>query len=469
MQYGVKCVFYGFLLPLLALLLGGCSVKTKMAEIDTVINLPQTFSVEGKEVVSATWWRDFGDPDLVEIIEQGLGANLNIKEAYQRLKQAEALEKRAQSSLLPELDLQAGASESRRMANDNETSTTSLSLALAASYELDLWGRLEAGAEASAFDRVRSEADLQTAALSIAAQIATAWYQLGESNRQEELLQEQQEVNKVGLQLIQLRFNAGQIGIADVLQQRQLIESKSGELAQQRATSAILEHRLAILSGRAPGQNYLSKRPQLTTLPSLPQLGVPLSLINRRPDLQGAYFRILAADRRLAAAIAERYPRINLTADASTSGSASELFDNWLLSLAANMLAPLFDGGARKSEVERNEALVRENLYRYGQATLEAIGEVEDALRQEQEQRRLIESLSVQLKLATKTLVNVRDRYKLGAEDYQRVLSALLSQQSLQRNLLRAREQEIEFRIGLYRALGGEVPIEMMTVEIPES
>ncbi len=148
---------------------------------------------------------------------------------------------------------------------------------------------------------------------------------------------------------------------------------------------------------------------------------------------------------------------MSISADLNTSASsAHHLFNNWLASLAANIVGPILDGGSRQAEVDRTSAAAREKLHAYGEALLVAVGEVEDALVQEKEQRLLINSLEIQLDLATRTLESVKDRYKQGAENYQRVLTALLSQQGLQRNLVSGNQQLISYRIDLYRALGGQ-------------
>lgn len=105
--------------------------------------------------------------------------------------------------------------------NGSTNSNTNLLIGLAAAYEIDLWGRLQAKEDAALFDARASREDVQTAALSLGAQLANVWYQLAASYSQLELLGQQQAVNRMGLELIQLRFNAGQLGIADVLQQKQ--------------------------------------------------------------------------------------------------------------------------------------------------------------------------------------------------------------------------------------------------------
>ena len=398
------------------------------------------------------------------LIGDALGNNFDLLAARQRLFQAQALTRRSSADLYPQVDASAGYTKSRRRIDGESTTTTDNFLGLAASYEVDLWGRVRAEEDASRLDELGSAEDLQTAAHSIAAEVALTWFQLAEAYNQVDLLQQQKDINSLGLQLIQLRFNAGQVGIADVLQQRQLIESRSGEQAQQRATIRLLENQLAILCGKAPGQLKLPGQPELTDLPALPATGLPLDLLNMRPDVKSDYLQVLAADRRVAVAIADRYPRLSISADVNTSGSAEDLFSNWFYSLAANLVGPLIDGGSRLAEVDRTTAVARERVYAYGQTILDAIGEVEDALKQELEQQKLLASLAIQLDLATKTVENVRNRYKQGAENYQRVLTALLSQQSLQRDVLSARQQLISFRISLYRALGGPIPETMIAM-----
>jgi outer membrane protein TolC len=218
------------------------------------------------------------------------------------------------------------------------------------------------------------------------------------------------------------------------------------------------------LTGVSPGLLAIPAEPTLIDLPPLPATGVPLDLLTTRPDIRSRYLSLLAADKRVAAAVADQYPRIAISADINTSGSSTQdLFDNWLASLAANLVGPIIDGGKRQAEVDRTTSISREKLLSYGDSLLNALGEVEDALVQENEQRLLIKSLEIQLDLANRSLLSIRDRYKQGAEDYQRVLIALLSQQGLQRSLVTANRQLIGFRIDLYRALGGHVPLPFVT------
>jgi len=164
-----------------------------------------------------------------------------------------------------------------------------------------------------------------------------------------------------------------------------------------------------------------------------------------------------AADRRVAEAIAERFPRLVLSGAADTSAEEIEdLFDNWLASIAAAFTAPLIDGGRRRAEVERREAVLSEHLNAYGQTVLEAFREVEDALSDERRRGEYVASLARQLDLSRRAAEEIRQNYILGATtDFTRYLTALLSHQRLQRKYLDARLGLLVARVGLYRSLAG--------------
>jgi outer membrane protein TolC len=245
-----------------------------------------------------------------------------------------------------------------------------------------------------------------------------------------------------------------------MLQQQQLIESIQGERDLALAQAEVLAQQLAILLGYPPQQTVAPRVAAMIDLPPIPKLGLPAELIQRRPDIRSALFSVQSANSDLAAAIADRFPRLSLTAGVTTTGvHTRDLFSNWLATLAANLVAPIVDGGQRKAEVERTRAVAGEALNAYGQTILEALKEVETALVQEQRQRDFIASIDKQLTLAGQVIERLRDRYLQGSVDYQRVLDALLSLQSLQRNRLTARQNLVQYRIDLCLALGTGWPL----------
>lgn len=196
----------------------------------------------------------------------------------------------------------------------------------------------------------------------------------------------------------------------------------------------------------------------LPELPALPETGVPLELIQRRPDVQSIYYALRAADRDLAAAISSQYPRLSLSASASSvADNVGNLFKDWTLSLAGNLLAPVFYAGRLRAEVDRNEAVKAELLNTYSQTVLTAFREVEDALALERNQTRSIASIEAQLDLARQSYEQLRLEFFNGISDYLDVLVALTEQQRLERALVSARLNLLEYRIALHRALAGSI------------
>jgi len=423
----------------------------------TPFSLPAQFSETGENRMAARWWDDLNDPPLAKLINSAITDNFTLLIARNRLLEAQSIARQTGASLLPSLDIKGSGSTSRN--HTQETSSNSLILGLATSYELDLWGRVRSLRDAAELNAIASKEDYHTAVISLTAEVAKSWYQLVETHLQLDLLRNQRNTNTKVLDLISAHFRAGQAGIADVLQQRQLVEATTGDIAALQADKRVLEHQLTILLGKTPGTLSLPIPHKLPILPSLPETGLPVNLLNTRPDIRSSYLRLQAADYRVAAAVADRLPRLSISADISTTGErAGDLFNNWISSLGANLFSPLIDGGRRKAEVDRTRAVAKQEFYHYGQTVIEAIGEVENSLIQEKEQRKIITSLEIRLQLAADSIDYIAHRYRQGADDYQRVLLALLSHQGLQRTLLYNRLELINYRISLYRALSGSVP-----------
>ena len=447
-------------LCLLLLALQACIPLAKRS-IDP-IPLPDTFSISGQNPVDIRWWLTFNDTILNQYVETALSSNFSLLAARERIIQAQAVAKQSGAALIPSLDGDGSASTTRDyQAGDN---SDTFSFDLAASYEIDLWGRLRNLKDAALLDLEATKADFATAQITLAAEVTLAWFQISEAGQQLDLLQQQKETNEKVLEVITTQFRSGKTDISDVLQQRQLVESNRGALAKLSADKRILEYQLAILIGKPPEKSFKKIIEVLPELPELPQTGIPLLLITRRPDVSSSFIRLQAADERSAAAVANRFPRLSLSASLTTSGDrGSDLFSDWYSTLAASLFGPIVDGGYLRAEVDRTESVAREQLNNYSQTILEAIGEIENSLVREQQLLQSLKSDTIQLQFATETVEHVGNRYRQGVEDYQRVLLALISSQNLQRDIVGSRLALLSNRVSLYRALSGPIDPEPTT------
>ncbi len=424
-------------------------------------DMPAGFSREGTAALPDQWWQSFADPTLDALIADGVSQNFTIRSAWDRLRQAEAIAARTGADLLPEANYTGGARRSRQELNDQDIYSTRYSVGLAAAYEIDIWGRVHSSVQATAMDAAAAQEDVYAAAITLSANIARTWYQLVESRLQERLIADQIQTNENVLSIITLQFRQGQVGAANVFRQRQFVEATRGQLINAQERTALLTHQLAILLGKTPGVWQPQDSDQLTVLADLPSTGIPSETLMRRPDLRSAGQAIAAADYRVYAAAAEQYPRISLSAGIETdSARTRDMFDNWLATLAASAVGPLFDGGSRRAETERTRAVLSERINTFAQKTLTAVGEVEDALRQDEYQRQSIANIQQQLALAERVYDRTRESYLKGQLDYLRVLDALASRQTLQRNELTERRLRLEYRVNLCRAIAGGWPME---------
>ncbi len=414
---------------------------------------PPAFSQDGQTPPADRWWTSFGDERLDQRVETALAGNYSLAAAWERISEAGALARAERSALFPQVDASAFAEarEGRRI--DQETS---VGLGLEASYEVDLWGRIRSAAEAQ---RLRAEAtasDYQAAAISLSASLTLTWFQLAEAGQQLKLIDSQLATNQTVLRLLEQRFAVGQSGSADVLRQRQLIEATREQAIVASSRVQVLAHQLAVLEGRPPQAAPAPEGVELPEPPPLPAAGLPAALVERRPDVRSALLRVRASDADLASAISNQYPRIDLAAAISTTAEGpSGLFTDWLASLAAQIVAPVFDGGRRRADAEAAAAVRGQRVAEYGQTVLLAFQEVEDSLTLESHQARRILSLEDQLAISETTYQQLRSQYFNGAADYIDVLTALRETQQLERDLLAARLDRIASRVALYRALAG--------------
>jgi len=445
----------GWVILILPLTLGGCSQGPSPGP---TVKLPASFSGNGIQATPDRWWRSFKDARLNQLESQALTRNFSLESSWQRLRQARAVVARENADLFPDLSASAdGQANAGGDPNPNQPRLgLGLGLGLRANYEADLWGRIRDEIKAEKNRARASLADYRTAALTLSAEVARTWYALVEAWEQRDLIKDQIGTNEKILKQLQVRLSEGQGRSVDVLRQQGLVRATREQLTVAESNLGILGNRLAVLQGRAPESIIGPSKQSLPNLPPPPRTGLPVRLVQRRPDIIGALSRVRAADADLAAAIKNRLPRLNFRMSyTNTEDEIARLFQNWIAVLVGELAAPMIDGGERKAEVERTRARRAELLADYQQAVLLAVREVEDNLIRERQQEKRITEIQGQLDLATRSYRQLLSEYLNGASGFLDALDSLTREQELRRDLLTARRNLIEFRIGLHRALAG--------------
>lgn len=435
------------------------------------LKIPDRYASILSEAVPETgrWWEAFESAELNDMISRAFANNPTIEEAWARLKQMQALAVKSGAYSYPEASLEAGNGYGRQRTANGRTLTSGYEqyrLGLITSFELDLWGRIRSEQEAAALSASATRQDVSTAAMTLAASITERWLTVISQRMHKQLIEKQLAANLTLLELVELRFQNSLASALDVFQQRQIVERSRAQfpLVEQKERLSINE--LSALIGEYPSFRSHVGETKLPVISNPPSAGIPVQLLERRPDIQAATLRLEAADYLHAAARAARLPAVRLTAGSELeSGKIALIFDNWLVNLAANLTAPLFDGGRRKAETDRTRAVIDEHLAAYRRTVITAVKEVENALVIEKTTQRYIQGLQAQLDAAQNTFNEARMRYRKGLNDYLPVLNSLLTVQDLERSILEQKTGLLINRVNLYRALGGTWAQELLQIQ----
>lgn len=450
------------ILPLLFLAawLSGCSFLPER-EGPLEPEVPERFGRPGGDIpVPDRWWEEFGSAELDRLVGEALAGNFNLQAVAARLRQARAVAAIAGAGLYPDLSLVLDAEAVRARTGSGESRATATSenylVSLAASYEIDLWGRVRSEADAASSLVGAAAEDLAAARVSLGAEVADRWLQAVELRARLSLVESQAGTNRDYLELLRLRQRKGVSTALAVFQQEQILAGTEALLPRLEADLQTTRHELAVLLGRPAGSDLGLSETDLPGLPPLPALGLPAELLGRRPDIQAAYLRLASSEYAVAAARANRLPALALGGSLGyRSGDLDNLLQNWFAGFAAGILAPLLDGGRRGAEADRERAVLEERLAAYREVVLKALREVEDALVREEKQAVYLSAVSRQHRAARSALAAGLVRYRKGESEYLDVLAALGSVQGLERDFLIARRDLLLYRVGLLRALAG--------------
>ena len=400
------------------------------------------------------WWQLFNDPVLNGLAARVEVSNQNVAAAVAAYAQARSLVAEQRAGLFPTVTLGGGTSRAQSSSNTRSNYQASLG----ASWEPDVWGRLQSAAQGAAAVVDASAADLATARLSAQGELAVNYLSLRQQDAQRALLATALAGYVRALEIAQNRYTAGVAAKTDVLQaQTQLANAQADEAGLQR-TRAQLEHAIAVLVGQAPGHFALPA--QTLWRPSVPEVpvGVPSTLLQRRPDIAAAERRVASANAQIGAARAAYYPNIGLNASAGTAASrVADLFSApaavWSLGLSAAQV--LFDGGARNARVDTATAAYDQTVARYRQVVLSAFQSVEDQLasvRVLQAQQALrIQATNA----ADQVEQQVLNRYRSGQISYTEVITAQTTALNARRALVQATADRQTTAVALIQALGG--------------
>jgi NodT family efflux transporter outer membrane factor (OMF) lipoprotein len=453
------------------LALGACAVGPNYRQPE--VALPPAFkeawqpASPGDDRPRGPWWQAYGDATLDGLEADAARANQTVAAADAQYRSALAAVGVARGALMPTVGVGAATTRSQNSsasaglvgngATAGAPTYTVDRLTGSLSWELDLWGRLRRGLEASRASAEASGRDLAAAQLSAAATLAQDYVQVRSLDTQRELLARTIAAYRRSLEITRNRYAAGVAPRTDVTEAESQLagaEAQDADLAVQRAQ---LEHAIAVLTGRTPAEFTLPPSASLPQLPAVPAV-LPATLLERRPDVAAAERRVAAANANVGVALGAWFPTLSL------SGSGGYQAQTWqhlvslpnrFWSLGPSLAETLFNGGARLAQTREARANYDQTVAAYRQSVLTALADAEDslaALHGLADEAAADERAAV---AARETLRATENQYRAGTVSYLNVVIAQSSSYSAERSLIDVQSRRLLAHIGLLKAMGG--------------
>ena len=445
----------------LALLAGGCTTVgpdyTRPAT-----TTPDTFrgatGTTTTSIADEPWSAVFPDDALRQLIAEALAGNIEARIAASRVLQAAAQLGITRADQLPTVTGQVNGSGQRGTIFAGQSVPT-IGIAQAnvgVAWEIDFWGRYRRASEAARAELAATEWGQRAIVTSLVSEVAAQYYLLRALDLQLEIANRTMTAREESLRLTQVRERGGVTPLVDVRQAEQLVLQARGQIIDLERRVAQVEHALSLLLGRAPGP--VARGKALLDQPAPPDLpvGLPVTLLERRPDLQQAERQLAAATARIGVAEALRLPQITLTGSGGVaSTSLSNLLSSGTWAIGAGLLQPIFDAGRNRNRVALAEARAQEAALAWQGTVLQSLREVSDALVAYQRQRESRATQEALVVAATDARRLADLRYRGGATSYIEVLDSETRLFTAEIGLAQAQLAERTAYVELYRALGG--------------
>jgi len=443
--------------------LGACALTPDYQRPD--LELPEQYAEPvstDPSFANLPWWSLFADEALVAHIDTALANNKDVAIALARVNEAYAQVRVVRANQYPFVDIQARGGRLQDSERINPLSggddTENYDVTAFASFELDLWGRLRRATEAARADLLATDASRRNVTISLVAAVATTYFLLRDLDNRLEIARRTFESREESLRIIRARFEKGIVPELDVAQAEGQASDAQAAIASFERQDRQVENALRLLLGSYPGP--IARGPSIEGQKMIGDVppGLPLELLERRPDVQEAEQRLAAETARIGVARAARLPTLTLT---GAYGSQTDEFSDLLSSgseqwsFFGNLFAPIFNSGQLRSVEEAQRARTEQALGAYEQTVLDAMRDVDDALiavrtwKDEHEARlRQLNASSIAARLS-------RARYDGGVVSYLEVLETQRSEFDSALLESRTRQERLSAVVRLYRALGG--------------
>jgi len=456
------------------LFLSGCMVGPDYERPETAAQVSEDWvNIDQRHVTDVNdleemdkWWLSFGDEPTAELVKEALSNNYSLEAAAARVLQAEASLAQATGRRLPDVSYGLDASREQSYIDLGEPigaitpKTTRWQHNINVSYMLDIFGRLKRSEKAAWAQYMGAQASQQAMTNAIIANVVRARVEIATLRSRLEIVEGSIQTWLQTIEKVQRRYDAGLIGPVDVHLARENLEAARSRKPQIERQLRLAEHALDVLLGRRPGASdmpdkILAELPDVEPVP----VGVPAALLDRRPDVVAAEMSLAASSEIIGVNVADLYPDLTLSGRYGRTGSQfSDLFrdETEVYSLAGQILAPIWQGGALRAEIREAEARYKELAADYAETVLNAMREVEDALVSGQTLEEEFQHLTERFSHAESAERLARQRYERGIESILAVLEAERRRREAEVAVAEIRGEIWVSRVNLFLALGGD-------------
>lgn len=410
------------------------------------------------------WWKVFKDPVLDKLQEEAADGNLTVQAMEARVRQSRAAAGQARAAFFPDIDGNASVTRqkpnavARGMAPGSELAIeNSLKTGLTLSYELDLFGRVRNRNKAAKAEALNAEAMLQSMRLAMQADVADLYFLIRALDRERGVLSVSVGLREDGLKILKKRLDIGTITELDIAEATVDLENtriQYQDVIQQRKEA---EHALALLLGKAPGEFSLKPSELPRRIPVIPA-GVPSSVLERRPDIAAAQYKLAAENARIGVAKASFFPTLSLTGNAGVESNVLSNLFQWssrTWAIGPMLTLPIFAGGENIKALDRQKAVYEEAVADYRQSVLVAFRDVENSLSRLKTLSRQASSQSVAETAAKRASQLAGMRYENGDVGYLEAITARRGALDAQRSGIQIQGERLRETVRLIRAIGG--------------
>ena len=408
------------------------------------------------------WWSVFPDPDLQALIRTAVAQNYDLRIAVARILQAQSQVTIARSQQFPTVDASANAPYLGYTGSDRPgtllDNTFQPQAGFDVAWEVDFWGRFRRNTESARADLLASDEGRYVVMATLVTQVADAYLTLRALDLTLEISQRTVDSRVQSRDLVQARLDGGVAGVLDLRQAETLLYGATKTIPDTQRQIEQQENFISILLGQNPGP-IKRGRPldQQIAAPTLPP-GLPLDLLQRRPDIRQAEQQLVSANAQIGVAMAMLYPQVTISGFAGVGGAkldSANFGPFGIFSALPAITLPIFNMGRLQANVEFNEAVAQQAGLQYQQTLQQALREVSDALVgvRKRQQFRQQQELLVNALVDASQVANMR--YEGGVSSYLEVLDTERQLFQAELDLVQARRDESSSVIALYKALGG--------------